>query len=132
MTNRRILVGDEIDNIALVPVDCRGEQFATINKDDLEYLLKLGLSPTWNVLRGGYVYAVAHRATGGHVSVARVLLDAGPGQHVIYLDGNKLNLRRSNLCLSNQGWSTRRDRDFLTPTDKQKRKKRKRIYNEKN
>lgn len=46
------------------------------------------------------------------LSVARVLVDAEPGEIVKYRDGNPLNLRLENL-VKVKGPSKRRDRDFI-------------------
>ena len=47
----------------------------------------------------------------------RVLLDAGAGESVKYLDGNKLNLRRENLALKKGKLGLRRDREYLRLTN---------------
>jgi hypothetical protein len=87
---------------------------AVLYLDDFDMMLALGLSPHWQRSPSGYVVAAAHLASGSHVGVARVMLDAGPGEIVRFLDRNPLNLRSENLKLV-PGWATRRDRDWLTP-----------------
>jgi hypothetical protein len=109
-------LGNQLVSIRLGRNGEKGE--AIIDCDDFELLMGLGMSSTWNCLPAGYVLASAGRAKGGNVGVARVLLDCGPNQSVRYRDGNKFNLRRSNLELRlMSGASTRRDRDYLTPPE---------------
>lgn len=117
----------EAPAVVVVPLGPNGSKgSASIEADDLQFLLKLGLSPTWNLSPNGHVTASAHRAPGGRVTVSRVLLDAGAKQTVRPIDGNPANLTRSNLQLVEGGSAVRRDRDFLTP-ENLRRKKKKRI-----
>jgi hypothetical protein len=97
--------------IPLGPNGAKGEAY--LLPEDFELLVKLGLSTQWNLNPLGYVTAPCARAPGANVSVARVLLDCGPGQRVSYLDGNKLNLRRENLKLKGGAYSFNRPRAFL-------------------
>ena len=108
------LLTEEGRVIARVPLGPKSEVFAEILHEDYLFLLKLGVSANWNKLPLGYVTAAAYKASGGHVMVARVLLDAGAGENVSYKDGNRLNLRRENLSLVKTGIGIRRDRDLLT------------------
>ena len=96
---------------------------AELYQEDVDFLIRLGLSMTWGRLDRGYVTAPASRAKGGRIGVARVLLDAKPGENIKYLDGNPLNLRRENLRLMAGGWSTRRDRDLLTPPELRRKRR---------
>lgn len=111
--------------LILVPLNSKTNEHVEIWNDDFELLMRLGLSRAWHRVRGGYVAAVAHLAKGSLIGVARVLLDAQPGQNVVHLDGNTLNLKRENLKLVNGGWSRRRDRDFITPTSRKRKTKEK-------
>lgn len=99
--------------------------YAVVDKDDWEFLQKLGVSTTWNLSARGVVIAAAHLSKSGTVRIARVLMDAGPGQIVKHKDGNKLDLRRENLELRDEGYSLVRDREFLTPLKKRKKSQRK-------
>ncbi len=111
----------------LIRVPLKGSKglkgYAEINKDDWDFLGKLGASTAWNLSAYGTVIAGAARAPGRNVRIGRVLLDAGPGQIVRYRDGNPLNLRRSNLYLD-KGSALGRDRLWLTPTESKRKKKR--------
>lgn len=105
---RIVMKGD----VALVGLGPQSEAAAAIDTPDLAFLLSLGCSTSWRLLPTGYVAASERSATGRSIGVARALLDAGPGTVVKHLDGDKLNLRRSNLVLI-PGYSKRRDRDYL-------------------
>lgn len=114
----------EDGDIVIVPLGRQGSKHAFIDKADYDYLMKLGLSTAWHESAGGYVAAVAHRARGNLINVARVLLNAGIGQYVRYVDGDPRNLRRSNLKLLKGGWAIRRDRAYLTPPERQRKNRR--------
>jgi hypothetical protein len=122
-TNKFLRTTDD-DGTAVVSVPLGKAPFkrATMLAEDFDFLMKLGLSPAWNLARG-YVTATAHLAPGGHIYVARVLLDASPGQSVQFIDGDPLNMRRANLKLVDNGGSVRRDRMFITPRSRQYKKK---------
>ncbi|WP_296201619.1 hypothetical protein [uncultured Hyphomicrobium sp.] len=92
---------------------------AEIYQDDLEFLEKLGLSLNWTALKMSgaiYVTANAKNTAGGKVLVARVLLDAGPGQMIRYADKNPLNLRRENLRIVTSAKAIQRARDSIRTT----------------
>jgi hypothetical protein len=60
-------------------------------------------------------------ASGNTVSVARVLLDCGEGEAVIYHNGDSTDLRRRNLGIRYEGNNAvRRDRDYISPTLRQR------------
>src|SRR5262245_39763967 len=69
---------------------------ATIDEDSFLFLCRLGLSPAWHLGAAG-VSAFCASKPGRYALVGRVLLDAKPNQVVEYIDGDRLNLRRSNL-----------------------------------
>ena len=97
----------------MVPLGRKGAIEAAIWEDDYNFVRSLGLSGNWTKLLNKHVVATAPKASGNHVLVARVLLDAKAGQSIRYFDGNPLNLRRENLQLIARAGSIRRDRDFL-------------------
>jgi hypothetical protein len=101
--------------IVRVPLGRSHDKFAEIEQDDFDFLTKLGVSPNWNRLAPrDYVTASARTASGSHIQIARVLLNAGPGEGIKYGDGNPLNLRRENLKVAESKGAIRRDRDFVT------------------
>lgn len=102
--------------VARVPLghEQRPKGEALIYLEDFNELVALGLSPSWNITPQNYVIAPAAQAPGNSVQVARVLLDAGPGQRVRYINGNTLDLRGRNILLFNANGAMRRDRDFVT------------------
>lgn len=91
---------------------------AEIWKDDLDFLIRLGVSSNWTAAVSGGQYYVRANARNNppsnKVLVARALLDAGPGQIVKYVDGNPLNLRRENLRLVANKGAIKRARDFIS------------------
>jgi hypothetical protein len=105
----------------LITVSVSNRFETTLYRDDYAVLLALGLSPSWFIWRSGYVATPAPYSPNGHVNVARVLLDAGEGEVVRYVDSDKLNLRRENLLIE-PGFALRRDRAALTPAHKSRRK----------
>lgn len=120
MSDRRIIrhtideVGRKLSLVALGRGGSKG--IATIAEEDLALLQELGLSLSWNRMHStGVVIAPAKKASNSFVQVARVLLDLGPGENVVYLDRDPTNLLRSNLDVNTNGWAIRRDRDFLSP-----------------
>lgn len=104
---------DESD-VALVHL--RGKNIGrvvTLDADDIELLISLGLSFSWQLLPTGHVQAPCSRSPRNWVLVARVLLDADSNTEVAYKDGNKSNLRRQNLLLLPSRRSQHRDRSYL-------------------
>ena len=95
--------------IAIVPLSRNGEHSATIDLEDYELLMSLGVSPNWQCTGG----SVVARTPKGTMLVGRILMDAKRGQQVRYLDGNPLNLRRDNLTIKQGGFSLRNDRECL-------------------
>jgi len=104
---------------ALVPLGRYGEKgIAVVDEDDLAMLDSLGLSMRWNRNPGtGVVIAPARRSSGSNVQVARVIVDAGPGENIRYRNGDPTDLRRENIEINRFGYAVRRDRDFLTPKE---------------
>jgi hypothetical protein len=88
-----------------------------IYKEDFDLLISFGVSEAWN-FQNKQVTVPSAKA-GGSVPIARLLLDAKPGQVVKFKDYNGRNLRGDNLELI-PGRSTRRDRELLTPQKRQR------------
>lgn len=108
MEFRSVRIGDDILlKVALGRTDIE----ATIDPESLLHLVNLGLSSNWHANPNGYVLACAKG--GQKVSVARVIMDAGEGEHVEYVDGDPLNLNKSNLVKVRSRKGTKRDRDLL-------------------
>lgn len=79
--------------LVLVPLAATGKE-ATIEKSDYEFLVKLGVGQNWSLSGNGYVGA---HFDSSRDYVARILMGCRPDQRLSYADGDKLNLRRSNL-----------------------------------
>lgn len=81
-------------------------QSAILNHSDFERIQAKGYTGGW-YLNGAEgcsyvrVYAGDHR--GEQTTVARLITNAPRGQGVRYMDGNRLNLRRSNLYFDATG-----------------------------
>lgn len=113
MNNIRFLRDENFREVALVPLKQGSKGCAVLDKDDIYFLASLGMSSfNWDRLPNGNVTAHASLSPTKHVYVARVLVDAGVGEAVIFRDRDNSNLRRSNL-VKVQGHGKRRDRDFL-------------------
>ena len=104
----RRLVDTNGDHVAHVPL--KGGAIAILDAADLDHVVALGVTTQW-VLNGdgkGFFY-VRTKLPGSQnnvVAVARLILDVPDGMVVRYVDGNTLNLRRSNLFLD-AGFSKR-------------------------
>ncbi len=105
---------DDGRTVALVGLGRAGDPIAMIYLDDFEFLMQLGITANWTCMPvGNYVTCNSYNNSGSKLQVARVLLDAGPGTSVRYVDGNPLNLRRENLTVVASRKAIRRDRDFV-------------------
>jgi hypothetical protein len=103
------IIGDTV----LVSLGRLGDKgIAVLDRADFKLLCcELGVSPNWNVSPDGTVIIGTKNK---NLTIARLLMDAGPEQQVTYADGNKRNLTGRNLGLM-PGYATRRDRSLLTP-----------------
>lgn len=89
--------------IAVVPLARGGS--ATIDAQDLEDLLQRGLTLNWTFnLSGGGDYAYVRAQTPDNlVSIGRMVTGARPGEAVKYRNGDRRDLRRRNLYVTNGG-----------------------------
>lgn len=98
-----------------MPLDARGHHHALLDGSDYDALLGAGVVGVWHLSTSAtnakrYVRAYLANPVGRAVTVARVLLGAGDGECVRYLDGNPLNVRRANLRLVRHGVGVHHDR----------------------
>lgn len=111
------VVEDHGREVVLVSVNKAADKVALIYREDYELLLALGVPPNW--VTTPQSMSVCCTGKGARkLGVARILVDAGAGQRVVYLDGNPLNLKYDNLKLESHGMPFRRDRDFLVQAEK--------------
>jgi hypothetical protein len=91
------------DGLVLVRLRHNDEQ-AVIDAADFDALMAKGVSSDWIRSPSSYM-KVAVRLDGeaNTTPLARIIIQASEGTVVKYIDGNFLNLRRSNLLLSTMG-----------------------------
>lgn len=91
-----------------VPLDDRGRNFATVEADDYDYIVRdLGCRAAWCLTKNGhgerrYVVVNPPRvANRGHrlITVTRLFAGVGAGKFVRYATADTLDLRRSNLVI---------------------------------
>jgi hypothetical protein len=92
-------------NIVLIPLQ---KYNCVMEEDDFKELQHLGINFPWSYKQ----FACWGRNRGRYINLARVLCDCQKGQCVRYVDRNPLNLRRSNLVVT-EGMSKFRARDKL-------------------
>ena len=95
-------------SIVRVPMSNQPGQFATVEREDFEYLESIGVRLPWYLnanCKGGlsYVRTLVSGIAGNNLNVARLLLRADKNHVVTYRDGNRLNLTRGNLRMRKQG-----------------------------
>jgi hypothetical protein len=112
MKHIKFLRDENFREVALVPLSGGSKGCAILDADDCYFLKSLGMSLVWDRLPNGNCIAHSSLSPTKHVYPARVLLDAGVGEAVIFRDRDNSNLRRSNLVRV-AGHGKRRDRDFL-------------------
>lgn len=112
MKNVKFLRDENGRQVGLVPLKGGSKGVSILDLDDVYFLASLGLSLNWDRLPNGNCIAHSSLSPTKHVYPARVLVDAGVGESVVFVDGDNSNLRRSNL-VKVKGHGKRRDRDFL-------------------
>jgi hypothetical protein len=99
------------DGKCKVPIYHQPDMFAVLYEEDLEELIKLGVKMQWKWQNGN----VWSQNSGQRLSIARLILDAGVGEQVLFLDRDPLNLLRENLIIAPGGGRYRaRDQIVLT------------------
>lgn len=104
MNNPRIVRTDDADGRAVVYVEMSNRLgvFAKVDEADFDALLAAGVSSRWILNSSGrgkpeYVRVALGTVKGGIATVARLILNAGPGEGVSYQSYDHLDLRRANL-----------------------------------
>jgi hypothetical protein len=91
--------------IVTVPL-CNCDKLAVLGSSDFYMLMEMGVSPLWKLLTGQVMEVGEAR-----IYIARLICDAKEKEAVRYLDGDNLNLRRSNLVIGiGRGKSRERDK----------------------
>jgi hypothetical protein len=99
--------------IVLVPLkDGDNPPYAILNQADWDTLMDLYCSEIWNINSDGNVCLWASIAK-RQVTVARLIMDAGPGEQIYHKNRNKLDLRKTNLVFHTSDRASRRERDFI-------------------
>lgn len=96
----------------IVSLGRKGSKTCVIDEASFLELMEMRLSPTWDINPEGYVMTYSGKASGGKVSPARVLMNAGIGEVVRYRDNDPRNLRRSNLEVI-PGNAIRKDKELV-------------------
>ncbi|BCP51751.1 hypothetical protein K32_03680 [Kaistia sp. 32K] len=104
---------DEFGAEALkIPLDGHGLRHAIVSPRDYQGVLDSGLTGAWFTNGNGhgrrYVRTWAPGSPGTLALIARVILEAGPGEIIRYANGDSLDLRGSNLMIM-RGRAKRRD-----------------------
>ncbi|WEK51830.1 MAG: hypothetical protein P0Y66_07595 [Candidatus Kaistia colombiensis] len=104
---------DEFGAAALkVPLDNHGLNHAIVHPHAYQWVLDSGLIGAWLLNANGrgrrYVRSWTPGSNGTLTLIARVIMDAGPGEIIRYVNGDSLDLRIMNLR-SMRGRATRRD-----------------------
>jgi hypothetical protein len=97
-------------NLVQVPLD-QSDRPAILYEDDFALLMDMGVSPRWsyNAATMGHVKCYCG---GKALSIARILVDAGKGERIQFLNCDRTDLRRDNLVIA-KGAGILRDRDYL-------------------
>lgn len=103
------IVTERGKSLAVVPLSRSGENDAVLEQQDYEMLIAAGVSPNWHTVGGS---VTAHTPKGQRL-IGRILMGAEAGEQVRYLDGNTLNLRRSNMTLKIGGFSINNDAEIM-------------------
>jgi hypothetical protein len=82
--------------LATIPL-AGSDEVAMLDAQDMNDLIAAAISMNWNRSKDGHVRVNVPGM--GPVNIARMLIGAGKGERVQYLDRNQLNLRASNLRL---------------------------------
>jgi hypothetical protein len=98
--------------VAMVPLNGGARGYALIDWSDLQAIVAAGLTTVWNLNHNGrnhsYVRCYQRNASGQRVGVARAIVGASARQIISYRDGDRTNLRRSNLVIG-KGRAKRND-----------------------
>jgi hypothetical protein len=104
-TNKAVSVIEATDRIgeAVVHVPLANGGHATVDAEDYRRLMREGVSPCWTLNEAGpcrsYVRVPNAKVEGRLEVVARLLTMPGRGMIVKYSNGDRTNLRQSNLYL---------------------------------
>jgi hypothetical protein len=98
------------NNLVQVPLD-DSDKPAILYESDFALLMDMGVSLRWNYNAGTMGHVKCYSG-GRALSIARILVDAGKGEKVQFLNGDRTDLRRDNLVVA-KGAGNLRDRDYV-------------------
>lgn len=103
-------------DVVRVPLSPAGNGEALVYADDYDRLVRMGVGTRWFLVRNGYgqAYVRAHlrTATGGQITVARLILGLGRGACVRYYGSDRTDLRR-DMIYAERGYARRDDVDLV-------------------
>jgi hypothetical protein len=109
--------------LVLIPVnDDDNPPYAIVEEFDYAMLSHLGCSDYWSLNRYGEAMVWGSKRK-QRIFVKRLIVDAGPGQRVAFINANRLDLRRSNLVISFSDRAKYRDRDYIRPMRQDRKSK---------
>ena len=89
------------------------KKYAVLDEDDWNFLRELGVSAVWRLNQNGLVIIPIGKGKSA-IPIARLIMDAGPDEKVIFLNKDYLCLRRYNLKLT-FGYGKHRSRELIPP-----------------
>jgi hypothetical protein len=111
MVSRKVEVSQTPDNnlvdVISVPL-INSDLVVSIYKTDFLELMAIGVDTRWKLYQGS-----VYQKGKGHINISRLICNAQDGQIVQFMDGNKMNLKRSNLAIAIGNMNAKAERPKL-------------------